>query len=212
MTSLYVIQPTQAQFSEVNGKLQYVSLLDITSPANITYATNQVCLNFTAKAQFDPNVANVTITYRLDNQTKVTVPITFVYVPVGMIMDAEGNPTGKGSTFYSYYLLSGCVDLTDLPQGSHRLSVDARYIDYARNDAYSDSALIYFITEGSSQIASNTEFEQQITLDTDLNDSVSDTELPINVVCAFVGVMSLVIVVFFALFTKRKPKEKNVNM
>ena len=205
ISSLCVLQPVQAQFSVVDGKFQYVSLLDIISPVDITYATNQVCLNFTVKAQFDPNVANVTIVYRLDNQAKVIVPITFEYVPVGMIVDEEGNPTGKGSTFYSYYLISGCVDLVDLPQGSHSLRVDARYIDYARNDAYSDSAMIYFTTDGSSQITSNP--EPQFTPNTDLDDSVSEPELQSNTVYAFVGIISLVAIVSFAFFTKCKPRE-----
>jgi hypothetical protein len=200
------LQPVQAQFSEVNGKFQYVSLLDITSPTNITYATNQVCLNFTVKAQFDPNVADVIITCRLDNQAEGTVPITFKYVPVGMIFDEEGNPTGKGSTLYSYYLISGYVDFVDLPQGAHSLRVYARYIDYVRNDAYSDSAIIYFSTEGSSQITSNT--ESPVTSNVDFDDNVSEIGFPINTVYAFTGVISLITGASFALFTKRKPREK----
>jgi len=205
--SLCALQSVQAQYSEVNGKLQYVSLLNIISPMNITYATNQVCLNFTVKAQFDPNVANVIITYRLDDQAKNTVPITFEYVPVGMITDENGNPTGKGSTLYSYYLISGYVYLVDLPQGLHSLSVDARYIDYARNDAYYDSTMIYFTTDGSSQIAANQ--ESPFTPNSDLDDNISKSDFTINTAYAFVSVISLITVVAsFALFTKHNPREK----
>ena len=132
-----------------------------------------------------------------------------MYVPVGMIMDAEGNPTGKGSTLYSYYLLSGCVDLVDLPQGSHSLSVDARYIDFVRNDAYSDNVTIYFTTDESSQIISNP--DSPLTSNVDLNDDVSESDFPINTVYAFAGVISLITVVSFALFTKRKQREKMLH-
>jgi hypothetical protein len=124
MTFLCISHPTQAQYSyDEDGKLRYASPLYITSPTNITYATNQVHLNFTVKAQFDPNVANVTITYRLDNQPKITVPITFEFVPLW-----TNNDPPRHSTLLSYYLLSGCVEPADLPQGSHSLRVDARYI------------------------------------------------------------------------------------
>ncbi|MDR2708006.1 MAG: hypothetical protein LBB87_04605 [Nitrososphaerota archaeon] len=208
ISSLCVLQPVQAQYSyQDDGKLRYASPLYIISPTNITYATNQVCLNFTVKAQFDPNVADVIITYSLDHQSKVTVPITFEFVPLwARSGDDTGFTTTKPSSLFSYYLISGYVDLVDLPQGEHILRVDARYIDYARNDAYYDNALIYFTTDVSPQPTSN--LEAPFTPNIDFDDSISESDFPINTVYAFVGVISLITVVSLALFTKRKPKEK----
>ena len=203
LTSLLcILPPAQAQYSyDEDGKLRYASALNIISPANITYTTNQVYLNFTVKAQFDPNVANVTITYRLDNQPKITVPITFEFVPLWTNSDPP-----RHSSLLSYYLLSGCVELVDLPQGSHSLRIDAMYIDYARNDAYYDNAIIYFTIDGSSQITSNP--EPQFTLNVDLDDSVCEMELPIKTIYACLSVISLVAIASFALFIKHKTQEK----
>jgi len=213
IASLCVLQPAQAQYSANRKGQEHISPLDITSPTNITYATNQLCFNFTAKTVFNLNVADVTIDYCLDDKNNITVPVSLVLVPVGTYVttNSDGTTTTKPSTLFSYYIITGSADLGDLSQGSHSLTVFARYISYVGNNVYFDKKTIYFTINGNSQITSNHDPESQITSNVDLTDSISEAELPLNTVCAFVGVISLVAVVSFVLFTRRRPNNTPEN-
>jgi hypothetical protein len=226
--SLCVLQSVQAQYT-ADGKMvqYYVGPLVIDSPMNTTYTTNCVCLNFTATAHFDPNVADVAITYSLDSNDKVTVPMSFEFVPLwANVGYADGTTTTAPSSLFSYYLLSGYIELIDLSQGPHCLTVFARYDDYARSNIYFDNQTIYFtIDTENSHVMSNADINNSVSdskllvnepsaldaISTDINDSISDSKLPINTVYAATGVFSLIVIVSCALFVKHRSKGKNVN-
>jgi len=102
------------------------------------------------------------------------------------------------SHFYSYYLISGSVDLKDLESGQHSVTIFGRYARQSMPDeiGVAMQTVHFTIDNGKSQIISNT----------DTINIGHDRELPINTVYAFAGIFSIVVVVSFALFAKRKPK------
>ncbi|MDR0797559.1 MAG: hypothetical protein LBE70_02410 [Nitrososphaerota archaeon] len=198
IVSLCVLQPTQAQYTADGEPVIYVvGPLEIVTPVNTTYAINQVRLNFTVYAHFDPNVADVTITYSLNGADNVTIPTSSKYVPV-QNTDAAGNPTGKPSTLFSYYTIYGHADITDLPQGSHSLTIFARYDDYVRHNVYFDDQTIHFTIDT---------INSPVTTNNDVNDIVSDHEVP-KIIYAVIIIISLATATSFVLFTKHKPREK----
>jgi hypothetical protein len=194
------LQPAQAQYSANRKGQAHISPLDITSPTNITYTTNQLCFNFTAKTVFNLNVSSVTIDYCIDDKNNITVPVSLVLVPVGTYVttNSDGTTTTKPSTLFSYYIITGSADLGDLSQGSHSLTVFARYISYGGNSIYFDKKTIYFtINDANSYTTSNIDVGE-----------VAKSEPSIIVICAFTSVFSLLVIAFFTLFTKHRTRKK----
>jgi hypothetical protein len=186
--SLCTLQHSQAQ-DTTNGMTPYFSPLLIDSPENATYTTNKVCLNTTIATMLNIKQVNVTIAYSLDDNNNVTIPTTAIFVPFEYI---DENGDTKVSGIFSRYDISGVVELENLQQGSHSLAVYVWYeIDIVPVRTGFDSQTVYFtIDDGSTQGIANTDIAN------------SGSESPYTVY-AFAGIISLVVVVSFALFTKR---------
>ena len=214
--ALSILQPTQAQYTPDGQPFILVSPISIDSPANTTYTTNQVCLNFTVASYFhaypfyppDSNVivnpnANITMTYNIDGNDNVTIQTSETLVPVWAdVTYANGTKTKKISSTLSYFLISGIVELEDLQQGQHSLTVFARYeVPHMQKIAFDNQTVYFTIYDESSHVTSNI----------DSDDAVSESEPSMIAICATVGVFSLIAVVSYALFTKLRQRDKIVR-
>ncbi len=209
--SLSILQPTQAQYTVDGQPFILASPISITSPENTTYLTNQVYLNFTVASYFhaypanppnahvtiDPN-ANITLTYSIDGNDNVTIPTSEKLVPVWAdVTYANGTKAKAISSIFSYFLISGLVQLEDLQQGRHCLTVYARYEVSSMQKIGFDNKTVYFtIDDESLPVVSNI----------GVNDSASKPEPSNSLIYPALGVFSLISVVAFALFAKRRQK------
>jgi hypothetical protein len=204
----------QAQYTADGQPFILVSPIFIDSPSNTTYSTNQVCLNFTVKSHIHAHTANppkanvtinpdanITMTYSVDGNDNVTIPTSETLVPVWAdVTYANGTKTKEISSIFSYFLISGLVELENLQQGQHSLTVFARYeVPSMQKTAFDNQTLYFTIDDGNSPVSSNI----------DINNGVPKSELPVITVFAFAGVVLLFAIVSIALFTK---KQKNKNL
>ncbi len=214
--ALSFLQPAQAQYTADGQPFILVSPISIESPANTTYTTNQVCLNFNVTSYIhaypaNPPNANITInpnadiamTYSIDGNDNVTIPTSETLVPVWAdVTYANGTKTKKISSTLSYFLISGIVEFEDLQQGQHSLTVFARYeVPSMQKIAFDNKTVYFMIDDESSQVTSNI----------DSDDGVPESEPPVIAICATVGVFSLIAVVSYALFTKLRQRDKIVR-
>lgn len=199
--SLSILQPTQAQYTADGQAFILVSPISIDSPANITYTSNQVCLNFTVKSLVNPHDADITMTYCIDGNDNVTISTSETLVPVWAdVTYANGTKTKKISSTLSYYSISGFVELEDLQQGQHSLTVFARYDVPSMQKIAFDNKTVYFtIDYGNSPVVSN------------IDDGAPKPEPSNNIIYASVVVFSFIAVVAYALFTKLRQRDKIVR-
>ncbi len=200
MLSLSFFQPAaQAQYTADDQAFILISPISIDSPVNTTYTTNQVCLNVTVKSLVK-NDADTTMMYSIDANDNVTIPTSNTLVPVWAdVTYANGTKTTKISSTLSYYLISGTVKLENLPQGQHSLTVLAQYnVPIMQKIAFDNKTVHFTIDDGNSPVASNV----------DVNDSTSKPEPSNSIIYAPLGVFSLIAIVAFALFAKRRQKER----
>jgi hypothetical protein len=209
--SLIGLQPARAYPAEEGfaytdyGKLfAYVSAIYTDSPINTTYMTNQVSLNFSVKAFVMGGLIDTEMSYSIDNRDNVTVSTISTFVPVeSTITYADGTQTSEASQFWSYYLIVGSVDLTDLQSGLHSLTVFGHYSRQSAPDemGYAKQTIYFTIDNGNSNIMNNT----------DNANKGSEVELPLKAICASVGCLSLVFAVSYTLFMKHRAKHKITN-
>jgi hypothetical protein len=213
VVSLSVLLPAQAQYTADGQGFILVSPIAVESPKNTTYATNQVCLNFSVKSYFhaypanppDTNItinpdASIAMTYSIDGKDNVTIPTSERLVPVWAdVTYANGTKTKKISSTLSYYLTSGLVELEDLQQGQHCLTVFARYSVHSMQKTAFDNQTVYFTIDASSPIVAQ------------LADGAPESEPSNNIIYASAGVFSLIAVAVVALFTKRKQRDEAVS-
>jgi hypothetical protein len=197
--SLSLLQPIQTQYTPDGQPFILVSPISIDSPANITYSTNQVCLNVTVKSLVK-NDADTTMVYSIDGNDNVTILTSEKLVPVWVdVTYANGTKTKEISSILSYFLISGLADLENLQQGQHNLTVFARYEVSSMQKIAFDNQTVYFtIDDGSLPVVSNVHTD----------DGVPKFEASTSIIYAFVGVFSLITVVSYALFTKLRHRNK----
>lgn len=190
---LCILQPTQAQYTPDGQAFILVSPISINSPLNNTYSTNQVSLNVTVKSLVK-NDASTTMVYSIDGNDNVTIPTSEGLVPVlADVTYANGTKTKEISSTLSYYSISGLVELKDLQQGQHSLTVFARYdVPSMQKIAFDNKTVYFIINDRSLPVASNTE------------DSAPEPSN--NIIYASVGAFSLIAVVSYVLVTKIKPR------
>jgi len=198
---LSILQPAQAQFTSDGQAFILVSPISITSPSNATYSTNQVCLNFTVKSLVNIHDADITITYSIDGNDNVTIPTSETLVPVWAdVTYANGTKTKAISSTLSYDSISGLVDLENLSQGQHSLTVFARYDMHSMQKIAFDNKTVYFtIDDGRLPVVSN------------INDGIPKSEPSNNIIYVSVGVFSLIAVVSYALVLKLRQRNRIVR-
>ena len=116
------------------------SPITIMSPLNTTYISRLLELNVTFRLGLVPSSAN--LTYSLDDQPVETLPLTATFFPVQATTTYANGTTANITSIFSYYIMTGRVVLPTLPDGSHHISVYARYHE---NSIYAtDGATVYF--------------------------------------------------------------------
>ena len=101
--------------------------LNITSPNNTTYHSNVLTLNVSVRSMPGPIIYSHEMVYSIDGKDNATIPVTSTFVPVEAIRQYANGTTAKVISIFSYYLISGCIALPELTQGSYNLTVYARY-------------------------------------------------------------------------------------
>jgi len=140
------------------------------------------------------------MTYSVDGNDNVTIQTTEKLVPVWAdVTYPDGTKTKKISSTLSYFVISGFVELEDLPQGQHSLTVFARYeVPDMQKIGFDNQTVFFTVDDGSLPVASSI----------DSDDGAPESEASAITVCAFVGVFSILAVVSYVLFTKLRRKDK----
>lgn len=129
--------------------------INIISPCNITYNTNDLLLNVTSNYLLGPEYAN--LCYSIDGTSNVTIPLTGTLEPREVEITFEnGTVIIVNTTKYSGFTLNGFVVLSELSEGPHHIIV---YANYTANTviSYYESE-IYFTIDTNSEISFIPEF------------------------------------------------------
>lgn len=117
-TSMLVeVQTANAQYTQNGAGCPLVSGIGITSPSNTTYSSNLLTLNINIKSIFDDSIYRYVMVYCIDEKNNVTIPSTC------LSFDLPNGDTGP----FTIVRCVGCVGLPQLDDGSHSLTVYARY-------------------------------------------------------------------------------------
>ena len=128
LTSFSVkIQTVKAAFTPGGAGFPLCSGINITSPANTTYLSGILTLNVSVRSMPGPIIYSHEMVYSLDGKDNATIPVTSTFVPVEATRQYANGTTAKVISIFSYYLISGCIALPELIQGSYNLTVYARY-------------------------------------------------------------------------------------
>ena len=123
-----------------SGQVFPVSAIDIVSPANTTYSSNNLNLTLTFTSLLGPEHTN--LCYSLDGLTNVTIPLTGTQEPKKIETTYENGTTEiVNSTKYSPFSINGNIVLSGLSEGSHHIIVYANYTansvtSYDKNEEY----------------------------------------------------------------------------
>lgn len=102
--------------------------INITSPISKIYNSDEPLLNISLSSMAGTYIYKYKIVYSLDGETNVTLPVKSTFVPVEATINYPNGTTEKGiSSIFSYFIISSCIELKNLPQGSHNLTVYARH-------------------------------------------------------------------------------------
>jgi hypothetical protein len=117
-TSMLIeVQTANAQYTQNGAGCPLVSGIGITSPSNTTYNSNLITLKITIESLFDSTIYRYVLAYSIDGKNNITIPAT------SFSFDLPNGDTGP----MCIVRLVGCVALPQLEDGSHSLTVYARY-------------------------------------------------------------------------------------
>jgi len=162
ITSLIVgTHPIFASTISEAGSHVLAGQLNIVSPENVTYNTNNLWLNVTSTFLLGPEYAKMC--YSIDGQDNVTLPLNGTRDPLPLEITYEnGTTTIVNSTKYSFYDLTGESTLSNLSEGAHHITV---YANYTMNSGIGyDEKEIYFKIDMDSETSSIPEFPSWIVL------------------------------------------------
>lgn len=171
--SLLGIQTTKAQYTADGQGFILVSPINITSPSNRTYTPQSLTLNFTVRSFLDSSTANITMVYCIDGKTNTSILTQSTPVPLmSEITDANGTTTTSIS-IQSYYLITGWAALPEMSEGSHNITVYAKYqLPGSYHNVGLDNRTVCFtVNDGYPPIVSNLSLE---------NKTYSQKDLPLN--------------------------------
>jgi hypothetical protein len=95
--------------------------VNIGSPANTTYSSNSLLLNFTLKRPVSPSDYTFEMLYSLNGEANVTVSSTTAFFD-------KTTPDSMFSSLASYTIAKGFASLSNLPEGSYFLTVYGIYV------------------------------------------------------------------------------------
>jgi len=166
-------QTIQAQHTADGQAFILASPLTINSPANTTYSSGLLTLNITVKTMLNPSTSNITMNYSIDGKTNTTINTETTYVPIwAEISYANGTKT-RDISIQSYYLISAITNLPELSEGSHNITVYAKY-DYSgdtRQVGFDEKTVSFTVNDGKPPTVTNLSLE---------NKTYNQNTLPLN--------------------------------
>ena len=166
-------QTIQAQHTASDQAFILASPLTINSPSNSTYSSSLLTLNITVKTLVNPSASNITMVYSIDGATNTTISIESTRVPLWVDITYANGTTTKGISISSPYLITAIADLPELSEGSHNLTIYAKYeLSSSDRDIGFDEKTVYFtIDDGKPPTISNLSPE---------NKTYNQKDLPLN--------------------------------
>jgi hypothetical protein len=145
------VQTVKAPYTADGQGFPLASPISITSPSNSTYSSGLLTLNITVKTFLNPNTSNVTLVYSIDGKTNTTIHTETTPVPIeAEFTDANGTKT-TGVSIQSYYLITGWATLPEMPEGSHNITVYAKYEFPDSHNIGLDNSTVYFTISANSE-------------------------------------------------------------
>jgi hypothetical protein len=122
------VQTVEVAYTPDGEGCPLCSGIAINSPENITYNTNVLTLSVSVRSMFSPQIYTFTLICSIDGCNNATIPVNSTFVPVMATTTYANGTTAKViSILGSYYLIAGCIVLPELSEGSHILTVFAKY-------------------------------------------------------------------------------------
>ena len=139
------------------------SPISITSPSNSTYSSGSLMLNITFILMLNVDRTNISMVYSLDGKANVTFPVSSAFVPKFATRTYKNGTTENVTSFFSYYVITGNIDLPELPKGSHKISVYGRYERGGGSsfDVLDDSVVYFIIDDGNAPVLSGLSVENK---------------------------------------------------
>lgn len=169
------VQTAGAQYTQDGKSFPLASPITITSPSNNTHSSSLLTLDITFKLLSNLEKTNVTLFYSVDGKDNVTIPISGTFVPLEATRTYENGTTETViSSFFSYYVITGCVALPELPEGSHEITVYGEYKHFGGSNfnVFDNSTVHFTINDGNPPAMSNLSLE---------NKTYNQNNLPLNV-------------------------------
>lgn len=173
-TSLLVgVQTAGAQHTQDGTYFPLASPINITTPSNSTYSSRLLTLNITFKIVSNLDRTNITLFYSMDGRDNVTIPVSGTFVPIEVTRTYENGTTEKGISIFSYCIITGCVALPELSEGSHEITVYREYRHFGGSnfDVFDNSTVCFTINDGKPPVILNLSLE---------NKTYKENSLPLN--------------------------------
>lgn len=141
------VQTVKAPYTSDGQGFILASPISITSPSNITYNSNLLTLNVTFKLLLSLSCANVS--YSIDGKNNATIPLTATRDLIEATVTYENGTTVTANATFVPYTITGGVVLPELAEGSHNITVYAKYD--ANNVIGLDKSTVYFTIDTNSE-------------------------------------------------------------
>lgn len=125
------------QIVEADSQTQrplFFSGINIVSPSNSTYSSNMLTLNVTTKALQGIDI-NILMNYSIDGKHEGIIPTTTKIEPINATITYANGTTTFGPSIQSPNVTKGYVTLPKLPEGTHNITVYAKY-DYPNTNRF----------------------------------------------------------------------------
>ena len=152
--------------------------VNIGSPANTTYSSNSLLLNFTLKRPVSPSDYTFQMSYSLNGEANVTVSSTTAFFD-------KSTPDSMFSSLASYTIAKGFSSLSDLSEGYYCLTVYGIYVHRGPTEGTNwppvmhDTQTVYFtINDGfppsiTTLQPQNTTYQNNLPLNFSVNEPTS---------------------------------------
>jgi hypothetical protein len=141
------VQIVKAPYTSDGQGFILASPINITSPSNITYSSNLLTLNVTFKLLLSLSCAN--LSYSIDEKNNATIPLTAIRDLIEATITYENGTTVTGNATFAPYTITGWAALPELTEGSHKITVYAKY--NANNIIGLDKSIVYFTIGTNSE-------------------------------------------------------------
>ncbi len=156
------VQIVKAQYTPDGQGFPLASPINITSPTNSTYNSLPL-LEITFRYALAVSKTSMTVVYSIDGKDNATLPVTATFVPIESTRTYANGTTAKAISIWSYYVITGYVNLPELPEGSHNIAVYGKY-EYTGESVFTvlDNRTVHFtVNYGNPPRISNLSVENK---------------------------------------------------